>query len=80
MGWSNMRAAPTYPEAFGAKIYKIAWDPQGNRLTYLKVTGGSLKVRALLSNRRADLPEEKGLGGEGQPDSHLFGRKISGGG
>ena len=50
---------PTYPEAFGAKIYKIAWDPQGNRLTYLKVTGGSLKVRALLSNRRADLPEEK---------------------
>ena len=58
-GLEQYARCPTYPEAFGAKIYKIAWDPQGNRLTYLKVTGGSLKVRALLSNRRADLPEEK---------------------
>ena len=38
-----------YPEAFGAKVYKISRDPQGNRLTWLKVTGGSLKVRGLLS-------------------------------
>ena len=58
-GLEQYARCPTYPEAFGAKIYKIAWDPQGNRLTYLKVTGGSLKIRALLSNRRADLPEEK---------------------
>lgn len=36
---------PEYPETFGAKIYKIARDPQGNRLTYLKVTGGELKVK-----------------------------------
>lgn len=50
---------PSYPEAFGAKVYKIAWDPQGNRLTYLKVTGGGLKVRALLSNQRDGLPEGK---------------------
>lgn len=34
-----------YPETFGAKVYKIAYDPQGTRLTYLKVTGGVLKVR-----------------------------------
>lgn len=33
-------------ETFGAKIYKIARDDQGNRLTYLKITGGVLKVRA----------------------------------
>ncbi len=39
---------PEYPEAFGAKVYKIARDPQGNRLTYLKVTGGELKVKETL--------------------------------
>ena len=38
-----------YPEAFGAKVYKIARDPQGARLTYLKVTGGVLKVKETLS-------------------------------
>lgn len=37
-----------YPEAFGAKVYKIARDDQDNRLTYLKVTGGSLKVKEIL--------------------------------
>jgi ribosomal protection tetracycline resistance protein len=36
---------PSYPEEFGAKIFKIARDEQGNRLTYLKITGGKLKVR-----------------------------------
>ena len=30
---------------FGAKVYKIARENQGNRLTYLKVTGGRLKVK-----------------------------------
>lgn len=40
---------PKYPEGFGARVYKIARDAQGARLTYLKVTGGSLKVKALLS-------------------------------
>ena len=38
-----------YPEEFGAKVYKIARDPQGNRLTFLKVTGGELKARDPLS-------------------------------
>ena len=38
---------PTYPSEFAARIFKIARD--GNdRLTYLKVTGGTLKVRTLL--------------------------------
>ena len=36
---------PQYRTEFGAKIYKISRDPQGNRLTWLKITGGSLKVR-----------------------------------
>ena len=34
-----------YGPDFGARVYKISRDPQGNRLTWLKVTGGSLKVR-----------------------------------
>ena len=37
-----------YPKEFGAKVYKIARDEQGKRLTYLKVTGGSLKVKQLI--------------------------------
>ncbi|HWT75514.1 MAG TPA: GTP-binding protein, partial [Mobilitalea sp.] len=41
-----------FPEKFGAKIYKIARDDQGNRLTYMKITGGSLKVKMLLTNRK----------------------------
>ncbi len=36
-------------EKFGARVYKIARDSQGNRLTYLKVTSGRLKVKDLLS-------------------------------
>lgn len=46
----------SYPEKFGAKVYKIARDPQGNRLTYLKVTGGVLKVRDLI--RYQDVEEK----------------------
>lgn len=34
-----------YPEAFGAKVFKISSDENGNRLTHLKVTGGSLKTK-----------------------------------
>lgn len=39
---------PQYPEEFGAKVFKIARDEQGNRLTYMKITGGSLKVKTLV--------------------------------
>lgn len=40
--------APDYAAEFGAKVFKIARDNQGNRLTYLKVTGGTLKAKTLL--------------------------------
>ncbi len=40
---------PYYPDEFAARVYKIARDAQGNRLTFLKVTGGSLRVRAAVS-------------------------------
>ena len=50
---------PDYPADFGARIFKIARDGQGNRLTYLKVTGGKLRVKTVLTNRRPDLPEDR---------------------
>lgn len=61
---TRTRWQPEYQKAFGAKVFKIARDDAGNRLTYLKVTGGSLPVKMLLSNqerkRAADpLWEEK---------------------
>ena len=39
-----------YPEKFGAKVYKISQDEKGNRLTHLKITGGTLKVRDVLQS------------------------------
>lgn len=44
----------SYPDSFGAKVYKISRDEQGNRLTYLKVTGVRLRVKDLLTNRKTD--------------------------
>ena len=41
----NFAPRNKYPQQFGAKVYKITRDPQGNRLTWLKITGGSLSVR-----------------------------------
>ena len=42
------RPAPAL-DAFGAKIFKVSQDEQGARLTWLRVTGGELKVKAQLS-------------------------------
>lgn len=39
-----------YPEKFGARVFKIVRDGQDNRLTYMKITGGSLKVKAMLTD------------------------------
>ena len=59
------RFAPSKPctPEFGALVYKISYDPQGNRLTWLKVTGGSLKARMLLCyvNQKGEQLEEKPL-------------------
>lgn len=41
---------PEYGEEFGARVYKISRDAQGNRLTHLKITGGFLKVKTLLNH------------------------------
>ena len=44
-GMETYTQCPVYGEAFGARVYKISRDDQGNRLTHLKVTGGVLKVK-----------------------------------
>ncbi len=51
-GIEQFTQSTSYSEKFGAKIYKISRDDQGNRMTYMKITGGSLKVKMLLTNRK----------------------------
>lgn len=41
---------PSYPEEFGARVFKITRDEQGARLTHMKITGGSLKIREAVTN------------------------------
>ncbi len=41
-----------YGDVFGAKVYKITRDGQGNRLTHMKITGGSLKAKEVLTAKR----------------------------
>ncbi|MGN0399654.1 MAG: NYN domain-containing protein [Blautia sp.] len=55
---------PDYPEEFGAKIFKISRDAQGNRLSYMKITGGTLKVKMLLTNRESSNGKDKKETGE----------------
>lgn len=38
---------PDYQTDFGAKVFKIAEDSQKNRLTFMKITGGTLRVREI---------------------------------
>lgn len=54
---------PQRPAEFAARVHKISRDPQGNRLTWMKITGGSLKVRSTLRyvNQKGDELEEKAV-------------------
>ena len=49
-GLDQLTLAPAYLPDFAAKVYKISTDAQGSRLTHLKVTGGTLRVRMALPN------------------------------
>jgi len=51
---------PVYPNDFGAKVFKISRDDQGNRLTFLKVTGGNLKVRMVVPQIAQALQVQQG--------------------
>ena len=39
----------TYPEVFGARVFKVTRDSQGSRLTHMKITGGTLKAKMELT-------------------------------
>ena len=54
---------PERSDAFAARIYKISRDPQGNRLTWMKIIGGSLRVRTALAykNLKGEPLEEKAV-------------------
>lgn len=60
-GIERYTIAPKASDRFGAKVYKISRDAQNNRLTHLKITGGSLKVKEVLGNAKDMEPhwEEK---------------------
>ncbi len=60
---------PVYGEAFGARVFQITRDAQGNRLTHIKVTGGSLKVKQTIA---------VGGGREEEKQRETGGRKTDG--
>ena len=66
----------SYPESFGAKIYKITRDSQGERLSHMKITGGALKVKSVLSEWKTGRERRGHLAGKSQSDPYLFRGKI----
>lgn len=53
-GLETLTECPSYPKEFGARVYKISRDSQGNRLTHMKITGGSLSVRQQLGDEKVN--------------------------
>lgn len=51
-GLNQYTKSNKYPTDFAAKVYKISRDEQGNRLTHMKITGGLLKVKMELTNKK----------------------------
>lgn len=53
-GFEAFTAGTGYSREFGARVFKISRDSQGNRLTHLKITGGSLKVKSFLDQEQTE--------------------------
>lgn len=51
-GFATYTSAPVYAEEFGAVVYKITRDEQGNRLTHIKITGGVLQAKQVLTGKK----------------------------
>ncbi|MBQ3970489.1 MAG: TetM/TetW/TetO/TetS family tetracycline resistance ribosomal protection protein, partial [Clostridia bacterium] len=49
---SDYTLMPEYGKDFGARVFKISEDPRGSRLTFLKITGGTLNVKEILKSDR----------------------------
>ena len=67
-GLEEFTKMPEYPDTFAAKVFKISRDEQGNRLTHVKVTGGSLRVKNCFWDRRKR---------KGGPDQGYSGAKYT---
>ena len=50
--FAKLNISPKYGENFAARVFKIARDVAGNRLTYMKITGGSLSVREMIGEEK----------------------------
>lgn len=57
-GLERWLTPPVYGTEFGAKVYKISRDDQGNRLTHLKITGGTLKVKDVIASAEMEEGEK----------------------
>lgn len=53
-GMEKYTCRKAYPEVFGARVFKIVRDDQGSRLTYMKITGGCLKVRMPIGEEKVN--------------------------
>lgn len=53
-GLERYTRMPSYGEEFGARVYKISRDAQGNRLTHVKITGGMIRVKETIHTRGGD--------------------------
>lgn len=49
-GLERYTIQPEYGSKFGARVFKISLDEQGERLTHLKITGGELKVKSIITS------------------------------
>ncbi len=78
-GLEHYTHSPTYSQSFGAKIYKISRDEQGNRLTHMKITGGSLKVKNLLSSHNGEKRKTTAANGsaEGEMEAGSWEEKVN---
>ena len=65
-------APPRRWKPFGARVFKVSQDERGERLTWLRVTGGELKVKAQLTGEADGEPWAE----KGQPAAALLRRKI----
>ena len=63
-GLESYTLAPSFQDEFGARVFKISRDAQGQRLTHLRVTGGELSVRMSLDyvSRSGEKRQEKAAG------------------
>ncbi|MBR3645311.1 MAG: TetM/TetW/TetO/TetS family tetracycline resistance ribosomal protection protein, partial [Lachnospiraceae bacterium] len=53
-GISTFSLKKSYPDEFGAKVFKITRDEKNNRLTHVKITGGVLKVKDLIGDEKVN--------------------------